>query len=86
MLHVIRASAAIRTFLHRSMSESARNCCTALNLHKAIALPKSPHGLVQIAVSTALPIGNAVTALLRTRSTVDTALEICRLPIEGQGR
>jgi hypothetical protein len=42
MLHVIRASAAIRTFLHRSMSESARNCCTALKLHKAIA-PPNPH-------------------------------------------
>src|SRR5260370_25128519 len=39
MLHAIRASAAIRTFLHSSMSESARNCCTALNPHKAIALP-----------------------------------------------
>jgi aryl-alcohol dehydrogenase-like predicted oxidoreductase len=39
MPHAIRASSAIRTVLHRSMSESARNCCTAMNLHKAIALP-----------------------------------------------
>jgi hypothetical protein len=30
MVHAIRASAAIKTFLHRSMTVSARNC-TALN-------------------------------------------------------
>ena len=39
MLHAIRASSAIRTVLYRSMSESTRNCRTALNPHKAIALP-----------------------------------------------
>jgi hypothetical protein len=58
------------------MSESARNCCAALNPHKAIALPTPPQGLVQIAVSTLLPMGEAVTAHLRTRGTFDTALEI----------
>jgi hypothetical protein len=42
MVHAIRASAAIRTFLHRSITESARNCCTELNPLKAIALP-NPH-------------------------------------------
>jgi hypothetical protein len=39
MQHTLRASSMIRTFAHRSMSESARNCCAAMNLHKAIALP-----------------------------------------------
>ena len=37
----------------------------------------TPPYLVQIAVSTLLPIGNPVTALLRTRSNVDTSLSIC---------
>ena len=73
MLHVIRIRVTIRTSVHRSMWKSARNCCTAMNLHKAIVLP-SPHGLVQIAVSTLLSIANTVTAHLCTRSTVDTAL------------
>jgi hypothetical protein len=33
------------------MSESARNCCNAMNRHKAISA-KCRHGLVQIALST----------------------------------
>ena len=38
---LIRASAAIRTLLHKSMAESARNCCNAMNPHKAIVLPNA---------------------------------------------
>jgi hypothetical protein len=42
MLHAVRANSTIRTVLGKSLSESARNCRTVLNPHKAIALP-NPH-------------------------------------------
>lgn len=65
MLHGIRASSAIRTFLHRLTSKSAQNCCTAMNLQKAIALCNR--------VSTLLP--SAIANSCR-RYAVDTAAEI----------
>jgi hypothetical protein len=44
MLHIIRASSTIRTSVPRSMLGPTGNCCTAMNLPRAIALP-NPHAV-----------------------------------------